>query len=1079
MNVKTKPENSTWTDEQWAAIATRNTSILVSAGAGSGKTAVLTERILEILKEGHSILDLIVLTFTNAAAKEMKERVKQKLEAAIQNGYDELKPELQKIDLSDICTFDSFSLNLVKKYHYLLGIENDLQIGDSIFMSHLKKSCMEQAFQTFYEKEDALFFKLLDTFTVKDDKDFQKTLLKVAESLTSRIHMIDSLEESYQNLNENYIGNQFLNYEKEIQSQKSFIKSEIDRILEPGYSSKLDAYLLAILMSYMTIYQEQEYNEYAPLVSCFSLPSFPRSKDIDELEKEHLKEEIDALKKEIQKLKDLCVYPNKEEYISEVLKTKDTVFAIKELLITYFHLLEQEKKNCNYYEFHDIGRFAIQLLEENESIRKQFQEQVFEIMIDEYQDTNDIGTYFVSMIQNHNVYTVGDVKQSIYRFRNANPNIFMERFYRFQKNDGGKLITLSKNFRSRKEVVDGINLLFQAVMDEQVGGVHYHNQEEMIFGNLSYEKVKDSKTNYEMEVLDYEYKKTTFAKTYRKEEIEAFLIGTDIKKRIEAKEKINDHGTLREVTYSDFAILQDRKTSFDLYKKIFTYLGIPLTIHKEEPFRESDVIDTIKSILKLVLYMEQKRTDRDTVLHPFLSLSRSFLGGITDPEIFSFLNRCQHDSKRIFQAMKEDSNFSSLYQKLEHLKGYSSTHTIYSLLQELYHTFHIYDAVIQLGDISLGSDKLVFLLNLSQTLETMGYDLEQFVSYFETMEEETLDITFQMNQESNIDAVTMMTIHKSKGLEFPICYFSGLTKLFSKEDTKERFIYNQTLGIITPFFEEGIRETFYKKLFVLNNRLEDISERIRVFYVALTRAKEKMIFVAPLSDVPKNQAFVNIVPYNVRKKYQSFFDILSSVKELLTPFTKMVSLDTIPLTHSYDEVIQETLDFKLEIPLSGCIQIQEEKRMLQKDTYSMHSNEVNFKEKEKMKIGTEIHEYLECIDFHHFEESLKKIPTTPFIKDKIRAFYEQPFMREIQSYECFPEYEFLYTEDEKEAHGIIDLLLVSEKHAVVVDYKLKNIQKKEYEEQVRGYMNYIKKKLKKPVIGYIYSILDETKIEVI
>ncbi|MBS7020567.1 MAG: UvrD-helicase domain-containing protein, partial [Firmicutes bacterium] len=576
--MKTKPIDSTWTDEQWNAIATRNTSILVSAGAGSGKTAVLTERILELLKEGHSILDLIVLTFTNAAAKEMKERVKQKLEVAISNGYPELAQELEKIDLSNICTFDSFSLNLVKKYHYLLGIEDNVQIGDTIFINDLKKRCMENTFQEFYEKEEPLFLKFLDTFTVKDDTDIQKTLLKVANTLTSRIHIKTSLEESYQNINESFIEKQFLSYEQEIQTQKEFIGEELKQHLNTGYSQLLEEYLLNIQMIYDPILKEHEYDVYAPLVACFSLPSFPRSKKIDEEEKNQLKEEIGGLKKEIQKLKDLCVYSKKEDYIDEILKTKDTVLILKEILITYFHRLEQEKKNWNYYEFHDIGRFAIQILEEHESIRKEFQESIYEIMIDEYQDTNDIGTYFVSMIQNNNVYTVGDVKQSIYRFRNANPNIFMERFYQFQKNEGGTLITLSKNFRSRKEVVDGINLLFQAIMDELIGGVHYHNQEEMIFGNLSYETVKDKKTDYQMEVLDYEYQDTKEKETYRKEEIEAFIIGNDIKKRIERKEKINDHGNLREVTYSDFAILQDRKTSFDLYKKVFTYLQIPITI---------------------------------------------------------------------------------------------------------------------------------------------------------------------------------------------------------------------------------------------------------------------------------------------------------------------------------------------------------------------------------------------------------------------------------------------------------------------------------------------------------------------
>ena len=206
--MKQKPANSTWTDGQWEAIATRDTSILVSAGAGSGKTAVLTERILEILKEGHSILDLIVLTFTNAAAKEMKDRVKKKLLEAIPNAYPKLQKELQLLDLASICTFDSFSLNLVKKYHYLLGIEKDVSIGDGILIEILKQESIDETFQEFYEQSNSEFLKLLDTFTVKDDTKVRKTILNLANSLTSRIHIEQELEDCYQNCNRDEIQKQ-------------------------------------------------------------------------------------------------------------------------------------------------------------------------------------------------------------------------------------------------------------------------------------------------------------------------------------------------------------------------------------------------------------------------------------------------------------------------------------------------------------------------------------------------------------------------------------------------------------------------------------------------------------------------------------------------------------------------------------------------------------------------------------------------------------------------------------------------------------------------------------------------------
>lgn len=1073
--MKQKPVNSTWTDGQWEAIATRNTSILVSAGAGSGKTAVLTERILEILKEGHSILDLIVLTFTNAAAKEMKDRVKKKLLEAIPNGYPELQKELQLLDLASICTFDSFSLNLVKKYHYLLGIENDVKIGDGILIESLKQESLEETFQMFYEQDNAEFLKLLDTFTVKDDTKVRKIVLNLANSLTSRIHIEQELEDCYQNCNREFIQKQLQQYIQEIKNQVTAVVEEITQDLEIAPEPLLP--ILEQLKTEIEPYQNT-YEEIASVFRTIKLPSLPRSKEIDEDVKDKMKEIYQDLKKQIQEITSLCVYPDQESYIEEVLKTKETIGILKEILKVYFKRLLEKKKKYNLYEFHDIGRFAIQLLEEQEKIRKEYQSRIYEIMIDEYQDTNDIGTYFVSMIENNNVYTVGDVKQSIYRFRNANPNIFMNKFYRYQKNEGGKLITLSKNFRSRKEVVDAINFIFQAVMDEKVGGVHYFNQEEMIFGNLSYEKVKDPKTNYEIEVLDYDYKEREEAKRYRKEEIEAFMIAQDIKKRIANHEMIQDKGKLRPVTYSDFAILQDRKTNFDLYKTIFTYLGIPITIHKEESFYATDVIYTIKSILQLVDCIARRKETKEAVLHPFLSLSRSFLGGVSDDSTLRLLNHAKQERRTIFQCMQEESEFILLYEKLNDLAHYSKTHTISSLMREIYHTFQLFDAVIQLGDVEVNSDKLVFLLNLTETLEQNGYDLKQLVTYFEQLDTYPLDVSFDVKKESDVDAVTLMTIHKSKGLEFPICYFSGLTKLFSKADTKERFLYHKDFGLIVPFFEEGIRETFYKTLFTTKNELDDISEKIRVFYVALTRAKEKIILVAPMSDVEEGTPFIQVVPERIRTHYKSLYDIVASIKELLTPYTTRIPLEQLRLTKDYDQSHFEVLDKKVIEPFSDLLSIKEEKEVLTHATYSHKPTEISFEDMDKMEVGTRMHRYLEMMDFHHPEESLSYLDLNVFEKKKMNAFLQADFMRDVQNYQVFHEYEFLRTTEEGEKNGIIDLLLVGEKDAIIVDYKLKEIHKKEYQEQVRGYMEYIEEKLHLPVSGYLYSILDETYLVV-
>ena len=373
---------------------------------------------------------------------------------------------------------------------------------------------------------------------------------------------------------------------------------------------------------------------------------------------------------------------------------------------------------------------------------------------------------------------------------------------------------------------------------------------------------------------------------------------------------------------------------------------------------------------------------------------------------------------------------------------------------------------------------MVFLLNLTETLEQNGYDLKQLVTYFEQLDTYPLDVSFDVKKESDVDAVTLMTIHKSKGLEFPICYFSGLTKLFSKADTKERFLYHKDFGLIVPFFEEGIRETFYKTLFTTKNELDDISEKIRVFYVALTRAKEKIILVAPMSDVEEGTPFIQVVPERIRTHYKSLYDIVASIKELLTPYTTRIPLEQLRLTKDYDQSHFEVLDKKVIEPFSDLLSIKEEKEVLTHATYSHKPTEISFEDMDKMEVGTRMHRYLEMMDFHHPEESLSYLDLNVFEKKKMNAFLQADFMRDVQNYQVFHEYEFLRTTEEGEKNGIIDLLLVGEKDAIIVDYKLKEIHKKEYQEQVRGYMEYIEEKLHLPVSGYLYSILDETYLAV-
>ena len=322
-----------------------------------------------------------------------------------------------------------------------------------------------------------------------------------------------------------------------------------------------------------------------------------RSKKVDEEEKEEIKGYYEKLKKYFEDLKSLLVYDSLEEIKNEIVSTKEYAKVIIRILKKLDEKVLEFKKENNSYEFSDITRLSIKLLEEYDEIREGIKVKTNEIMIDEYQDTNDIGDYFISLISNNNVYMVGDVKQSIYRFRNANPRIFMEKYHNYKQGNGGYALDLTKNFRSRCEVLDNINEMFNYIMDEEIGGANYQNGHNMIYGNKTYINEGKTDQNYNLEIYNYDYKTTDNKKYYSKDEVEAFIIADDIINRIKAKEQTFNmkKKELRDIKYSDFVILIDRKSNFELYKKVFDYKGIPLIMHKDEEFVYSNEIYVLKN----------------------------------------------------------------------------------------------------------------------------------------------------------------------------------------------------------------------------------------------------------------------------------------------------------------------------------------------------------------------------------------------------------------------------------------------------------------------------------------------------
>ena len=302
---------------------------------------------------------------------------------------------------------------------------------------------------------------------------------------------------------------------------------------------------------------------------------------------------------------------------------------------------------------------AINILKENIDVREELKYSFKEIMIDEYQDTNDLQEEFISMIENNNVYMVGDVKQSIYRFRNANPYIFKNKYDNYSKEDNTSLkIDLNKNFRSRNEVLDNINIIFNKIMDDTIGGANYIESHQMTFGNNKYLE-EDTKHSNELEIYNYEYNKEI---NYDKEEIEAFILAKDIINKINNKYLIMDKETnkLRPINYNDICIIMDRAVNFDLYKKIFSYFHIPLTLYKDNTMNNDKDILVINNLIKLIIKIHNKEIDTE-FKYLYTSISRSFIYKKSDQEIFNnFIDNNFKDSDLYEYLLDISSNIDSI-----------------------------------------------------------------------------------------------------------------------------------------------------------------------------------------------------------------------------------------------------------------------------------------------------------------------------------------------------------------------------------------------------------------------------------
>ena len=1124
---------SDYTPSQQKAITLSGKNIIVSAGAGSGKTQVLTERVLYFIKNHkYKLNEFLILTFTNLAAGEMKERIRKALQK-------EGLKEANDCDVADICTFDSYALSLVKKYHYLLNISPNVSIIDSNIIKVRIITTISDIFEEYYKANDNNFIQLISRFCFKDDEDLRKLTLKLYEASCLELNT----EEYLNNFIDTYYSEEIINnvldiYMNKVKVYQNKLNAKLDFLPEVFINKKdKKIYKDIVCNAFNAFSNASTYDDliyYFPSVYPCKKPSSASEMDktiIDEFKEiyEEAKELILSLPKTLEAFKN---------YFTELKPYGEMLIKIvKEL-----HLrIKTYKEKYQVYEFNDIAKLAYRLVLENEEVRNTIKNKLKMIMIDEYQDTSFLQEAFINQIENDNVYMVGDVKQSIYRFRNARCDIFVDKYDKYKNSDDGFAIDLNMNFRSRKEVLDDINYIFKNLMTKEYGGASYLKDHMIEFGNQNYVTIGKTDDSRHSEIIIHN------EKGLKVSTLEAHLIARDIIDKINnhyqvLKKDENDNLKLQDATFSDFCILMDRGTAFDEYYKIFSEYQIPLYIDNDENIRDSAIVKFLTNILKLIKAINKKDYSSKEFVKSFIAVARSFAYNYSDDDIYVI---CKNKDFYNVPFINEIRN--NLYQTSSYSFAYQFEQIIFDL--------GIYQKCIYAGNITKDEKYLDLFLSMFKEMSKLDYSLDDFLIYLENISTYELKINLTSTG-SILDSVKIMNIHKSKGLEFNIVYFSGLSKTFNTEELKKEYGLSKQYGLIL----KPKNKSELNLLKVLNKEYEikeDISEHIRLFYVALTRAKDKMIFVINneeynalyeehiinisnkfilennLDHISKKQCFEFVtnsflnqiinkdIFLYLSKRYILFenFNIEEhSSKELLS-FNYEFYLNFYSEKENSIELIEYDNVPNTVIATMNINNIVEIKHFSCKKFYDFITPFINYPIFKKKIIITDIpcnlpnnyddeivYENIKVQEVNTNKEIIRKFtpsktlstssskknidlgltmhlileilnfknPNYDFIEDEfmkqlIKEFINSSIMSNVQNANIYKEYEFY--DDVDDIHGIIDLMLVYDNHIDIVDYKTKNIDDPSYLKQLKIYKNYIARTFNKNVKLYLYSIL--------
>ncbi len=891
-----------FTEQQQSVIDDRGHDLLVSAAAGSGKTAVLVERIVNRVcdEDGADIDRLLVMTFTREAASQMRQRLSKRLaerldEAILAGDTDKaarIRRQSSLLRGAHIGTIDSFCVEVLRSNFNAIGLDPSFRVAPDAELKLLRREVMDSLLEEEYKQGERPFTEFVEAFCPgNSDREAEEIITKLYDYSRAKSDPEDwlmSCAESYgaktvEELFSSAVVGGF--YE----SGKRLIRRAWESLCEACRVASLPAgpytYIDTLESSRDALESVVELSENggshdeiraALMAVSFGRFTGPKKGDVvDEDLKELVTNLRDYGKTAVAKLKE-DYYGSSQTYLLKgVMACSERAEELVRLVIKFGRMFTAAKQQRRIVDYSDLEQYALDVFYERDSAGKRgnkpsavadsYREYFHEIYVDEYQDSNRVQESLLQAIckkepEKGNLFMVGDVKQSIYRFRLATPALFVEKnntYEVFETKDNtqarNRRIDLNKNFRSRRQVIDTVNYLFETLMVPDVGGVSYDEEARLVYGADYEGKIKEDSTSYEQEMWGTELLLVEQDKEINKIELEAVAVADRIRELMKGQMVVDEStGGLRRVRYSDITVLLRTMKGWEgTFKKIFEARGIPAYSESGEGFFSGYEVRTLLDMLTVI--------DNPCNDEALCAVMKGYFGGFEDQELA--IIRAAHPDDGFYNAIEcyETTENKALQEKLQNLRKLISSYeemstymTVRELLSRLVKEKGFSLSVLAMDNGEVRARNLSMLLERAAEYEQTSYKgLYNFINYIERLKKYDVDFGQSQISSAQDDVVRIMSIHKSKGLEFPICIVAGLGKDINVMDTTGALIMDSEGGIGMDHVDIDLRTkktTVIKKALARHIKCETYGEELRVFYVALTRAKEKLIMSTILTS---------------------------------------------------------------------------------------------------------------------------------------------------------------------------------------------------------------------------------------